>query len=181
MASEPLSRREDPQRKAGNQNQQMSDNPLGAIFGLIFLGLCIALYFLPWIIAHNRGHPRRESIAVLNLLLGWTFVGCVIALCWAVAVPEKAKPKDSVPLAPVDNAWSALAAAQTASIKPPSARRIWLRIRGALAGLFTPEQIATRLDEGRIVPARTLASLDSRNWRPFEDVIDIGETRRPAG
>jgi hypothetical protein len=30
-----------------------------------------------------RKHPNAGAIAVLNLLLGWTFIGWVIALVWS--------------------------------------------------------------------------------------------------
>ena len=57
---------------------------MGAI--LIFASLfAIAFYFLPIIIAAIRGHNNCLSIFILNLLLGWTFVGWVVALVWACA------------------------------------------------------------------------------------------------
>jgi hypothetical protein len=40
------------------------------------------LYFLPSIIAHNK--TNFGGVFVLNLLLGWTFVGWIIALIWAL-------------------------------------------------------------------------------------------------
>ena len=45
----------------------------------------VALYFLPTIIASIRGKRNGCAIFVLNLLLGWTFVGWVIALVWSIA------------------------------------------------------------------------------------------------
>jgi Superinfection immunity protein len=57
------------------------------IFHLIMLLLVIAVlivvHFLPSIIAFKRGHHNRVAIFVLNLLLGWTFIGWVVALVWA--------------------------------------------------------------------------------------------------
>ncbi len=41
----------------------------------IFVIVCIALYFLPTIIAIGRGHRQQNSIAALNTFLGWTFIG----------------------------------------------------------------------------------------------------------
>jgi hypothetical protein len=38
---------------------------------------------LPLIIAAERGHPDKDAIGVLNIFLGWTFVGWVSALVWA--------------------------------------------------------------------------------------------------
>ena len=46
--------------------------------------LLLALYFLPSIIAGHRKHRNRGAIKALNLLLGWTFVGWVIALVWSL-------------------------------------------------------------------------------------------------
>lgn len=44
-----------------------------------------ALYFVPWIIAASRNHHNRSSIAILNLFLGWTFIGWLIALIWSAS------------------------------------------------------------------------------------------------
>ena len=46
---------------------------------IIFIALCI--YFIPAII--GRKHHDATAIAVLNLFLGWTLVGWVLALLWA--------------------------------------------------------------------------------------------------
>jgi len=43
----------------------------------------VLLYFVPTIVAGNRIHPQTGAIFVLNLCLGWTLVGWVIALVWA--------------------------------------------------------------------------------------------------
>ena len=42
-----------------------------------------AVYCLPMIVAIRYRHCRRKAITALNLLLGWTLVGWVIALLWA--------------------------------------------------------------------------------------------------
>ena len=42
------------------------------------------LYFLPTIIGLARKHSDGLGIFLLNLFLGWSFVGWVIALVWAV-------------------------------------------------------------------------------------------------
>ena len=53
---------------------------LGQLFGSL-----LGLYCLPGLIAYRRGHPKRVAIGALNLLLGWTFLGWVAALVWALA------------------------------------------------------------------------------------------------
>lgn len=45
----------------------------------IFFG---ALYFLPTIVGWNK--RNSGAILTLNLLLGWTFIGWVVALVWAM-------------------------------------------------------------------------------------------------
>ena len=58
---------------------------LGGILFLFFVLALIGLYFLPRIIALARGKRNGRAIFVLNLLLGWSFVGWVIALVWSMA------------------------------------------------------------------------------------------------
>jgi len=48
----------------------------------------IAFYFLPTIIAFIRNQTNKISILVLNLLLGWTLLGWVVAMVWAFKKPE---------------------------------------------------------------------------------------------
>jgi hypothetical protein len=47
-----------------------------------------AFYFLPSMIASNGRHRQRVAIYALNLFLGWSFIGWVIALVWALARSE---------------------------------------------------------------------------------------------
>lgn len=58
---------------------------------LIALILCLAIYFLPSIVAVVRDHKNTTGIALLNLLLGWTLLFWVGALVWAVLDGQKAK------------------------------------------------------------------------------------------
>ena len=51
-------------------------------FGL--LTLCVVIYFLPLLIATAREHKNRIAILLLNLFLGWTGLGWLGALIWAV-------------------------------------------------------------------------------------------------
>lgn len=44
----------------------------------------LTLYVLPSLIAGRRHVPNAGSVAVINLLLGWTLVGWVVALAMAV-------------------------------------------------------------------------------------------------
>lgn len=45
----------------------------------------LLIYFVPTIVALSRGHSSTAAIIVVNVFLGWTFVGWVGALAWAAA------------------------------------------------------------------------------------------------
>jgi hypothetical protein len=49
----------------------------------MLLWILLGFYFLPALIAGSRGHHNSGSIFVLNLFLGWTFLGWIIALAMA--------------------------------------------------------------------------------------------------
>ena len=70
-------------------------------FHPFFFLLSLFLYFLPAYLARNK--PDFTSILLLNLLAGWTFIGWIIALIWALT----AKPQGQVPARPPANPQSA--------------------------------------------------------------------------
>jgi len=49
----------------------------------IIIIIALAIYFLPSIIGYN--HRNANSICLLNLLLGWTVLGWIVAMIWAVS------------------------------------------------------------------------------------------------
>ena len=49
-----------------------------------FFGIGLLVYFLPTIIALVRSKRDKAAIFVLNLFLGWSVIGWVIALVWAL-------------------------------------------------------------------------------------------------
>lgn len=62
--------------------------------GQIYLTVALIIYFIPMVVAYHRHHHQAGAITVLNLLLGWTFIGWVAALVWAsTAVRTDLQPK----------------------------------------------------------------------------------------
>ncbi len=51
----------------------------------VLLGVGTVGYLLPTTIAIIRKRTNSVAIFVLNLFLGWTLIGWVVALVWAVA------------------------------------------------------------------------------------------------
>ncbi len=53
------------------------------VLGIIFL----AIYFIPVFVAASNDHKNSTGILILNLFLGWTVIGWIGALIWAVTNP----------------------------------------------------------------------------------------------
>jgi hypothetical protein len=53
------------------------------LFFFHFLSLWFVMYFLPSIIAMIRSKRDTLAIFLLNLFLGWSVIGWIIALVWA--------------------------------------------------------------------------------------------------
>lgn len=62
--------------------------------GLVLLVLIAVFYFLPAVIANHLG-----AIFTINLLFGWTILGWLAALIWAVIEQPKVKA--------IENPWAA--------------------------------------------------------------------------
>jgi Superinfection immunity protein len=57
------------------------------LFGMFFFpffGFGFVMYFLPSLIALVRGKRDVAAIVVLNFFLGWTVIGWVVSLVWAL-------------------------------------------------------------------------------------------------
>jgi hypothetical protein len=76
----------------------------------------IALYFLPWITAALRGMHARTGVCVLNVFLGWTIIGWIAALIWAVSGDTEQQVKAKT----ID--YDKLAAAMRSQQNPPPPR-----------------------------------------------------------
>ncbi len=61
---------------------------LGGVFGLItliaFKLALVAVYFIPTIIAAYKKHPQILWIFLINLFFGWSVIGWIIPLLWAL-------------------------------------------------------------------------------------------------
>ena len=55
------------------------------ILFLYFIAFIISLiiYFVPTVVAMHRGHRNKVAIIILNIFVGWSFIGWVVALVWS--------------------------------------------------------------------------------------------------
>jgi uncharacterized membrane protein len=65
---------------------------LGNTTNIIMLVLIVLIYMLPTLIAFGREHPRRQDVAVLNILLGWTLIGWFVVFLWALLTRVEDQP-----------------------------------------------------------------------------------------
>ncbi|WP_082671958.1 superinfection immunity protein [Chryseobacterium sp. JAH] len=52
---------------------------------ILILSIIIIPYFLPTFIAYSRKKTNAGAIFALNLFLGWSLIGWVVALVWALS------------------------------------------------------------------------------------------------
>ena len=77
------------------------------VWAYLIWAVLIAGYFLPTIIAGRRKHHNLAAIIAVNLLLGWTLLGWLIALIWSLTAvhnpysPQQAYPTVHQPPPPV--------------------------------------------------------------------------------
>jgi len=55
------------------------------IFSIVVFIIAMGVYMLPTIVGSLRKKKNIGAIAVLNFFLGWTVIGWIVALMWAVA------------------------------------------------------------------------------------------------
>lgn len=70
-----------------------------------FFIISLVTYFLPTLIAGFRNHNNLNSIVVINLFLGWTILGWIVALVWSVA-NSPVQPSNSAPIPPTESPTS---------------------------------------------------------------------------
>ncbi len=51
--------------------------------GWFLFAMAAAIYFIPCWVAISRKHRSQLAIGVLNILLGWTVLGWILALVWS--------------------------------------------------------------------------------------------------
>ncbi len=57
---------------------------IGLLIFLVIAVVCFVIYFLPTIIAFKKERDNKVSILALNLFLGWSLIGWVVSLVWAL-------------------------------------------------------------------------------------------------
>lgn len=73
---------------SGDRDFSVSGVLMVSLFGALIL---TPLYVIPTIVADQRKHYNYTAIMLLNVFLGWTLIGWVGALIWAVVRTREEK------------------------------------------------------------------------------------------
>ncbi|HTD79551.1 MAG TPA: superinfection immunity protein [Chloroflexota bacterium] len=126
--------------------------------GLLVLVVVFALYFLPTIVAATGSKRKTGAIFVLNLFLGWTLLGWVLSLVWAIAdersgaaayslPPSAAPPAPMTPAYPPAGATARQPEQPTWRPLPAPGQRVHLMTNRIVR--VAPESTAASTDEFR--------------------------------
>ncbi|EGC5870145.1 superinfection immunity protein [Salmonella enterica] len=67
-------------------------NDYSSLNGFVYLAVLLVLYLIPSVIAYRRWHRNFKPIFVLNIFLGWTFLGWLVCLVWSLS--SNTQPKE---------------------------------------------------------------------------------------
>ena len=63
------------------------------IFAMLLISVgALLVYFMPAYIACTRRHRNAAGVVILNLAFGWTLIGWIAALIWAVHQEKQTAP-----------------------------------------------------------------------------------------
>jgi hypothetical protein len=63
---------------------------MDSIGAIILLIIAVVIYFLPFFVGSSK--KNAGAIFMLNLFLGWTLIGWVVALVWAMTGDDEPQP-----------------------------------------------------------------------------------------
>ena len=52
---------------------------------VLIVFVCLVLYLLPSLVARHRKHKNGIPILLINICLGWSVIGWLIALIWSAS------------------------------------------------------------------------------------------------
>jgi hypothetical protein len=84
------------------------------IAGMMLFAAILAAYFAPTIIALARRHPQQWAILAVDLFIGWTILGWVVALAWSLMRVDR----------PISDSLAAVAADAGAKTCPSCAEKV---------------------------------------------------------
>lgn len=79
--------------KATKTAEKAREKTVSVVLIVVAIVAGLFIHFLPSIIGRHK--TNWGAILVLNILLGWTFIGWVVALVWALTKDSSAAPPNN--------------------------------------------------------------------------------------
>lgn len=70
---------------------------LGVLISALFIYAAVLGYLLPYFLADRRNHPNATAIFFVTVLFGWTVIGWMITLLWAMTIRSERKGHKELP------------------------------------------------------------------------------------
>jgi len=159
------------------------------IFWIIVILLALAIYFLPTIIAFYRNHHYKFIILGINVVMGMTGIGYLVAFIWAVW-PSKTSLLDPVVSTPTTTAvedgkevykrWGEYKRSFDSSSQPlpevppsllgeqkASAPKWYYSNGGQVFGPNTADQVVSLIQQGIISKQSQVWNANHTSWQPI--------------
>jgi hypothetical protein len=94
-----------------------SDVNTGHVIAAWLIALLTIGYMLPWAIAATRGKSNALAIALLNLFVGWTMVGWIVALVMACG-SHQVVGRTELAATPAPTMWMDSSSGHTLTMNP---------------------------------------------------------------
>lgn len=121
------------------------------VLAVLIILSALLWYFSPSIVASRRKHPSQMGIAALNLFLGWTGLGWLIAMIWALSNNREKQTVVVVGNAPVETS------APAATLPETNPRSTSTKARLVASREF--EAVSAKLSDARIAIVVVVAVL----------------------
>jgi multisubunit Na+/H+ antiporter MnhB subunit len=82
--------------------QRLVSFQAGLAFTAAIAAVAIGMYMLPTIIGKFMHSPRMDTVVLVNIFLGWSVVGWIVALVLGAMKP---RPPAAVPVVMVQQPW----------------------------------------------------------------------------
>lgn len=63
------------------------------IYSIWLVAASLCVYLIPTFVAYQRDVRNKASVAVINVFLGWSLIGWVVALAMAARTVEQPEPQ----------------------------------------------------------------------------------------
>lgn len=118
-------------------------NGFGKVSAFSFFIWAPCLYLLPLYEAVSRKHPNALGVSLLNIFLGWTLLGWLGALIWAISSRPPPEPAQEVPATPYGALERSTAESQVSPVEQsrPSAHVAFPAARATKRCSFCAEDV----------------------------------------